>query len=128
MSKWKASDVEKVTGKKVKPHSRSVKIPKSDPIGLQFIKNHLTLFEVDYVSELKFHDVRKFRFDVAILDLKIAIEYEGLNSKKSGHTTITGYTSDCTKYNLAQIDGWRVMRYTVINYKDFPKDLNQLLK
>lgn len=81
----------------------------------------------DYVEELQFHDVRKFRFDWAIPDLKIAIEYEGLMSKKSGHTTIGGYTSDCTKYNLAQISGWKVLRYTAKNYRDLENDLKKIL-
>src|SRR4051812_11455124 len=30
---------------------------------------------------------RRFKFDFAIPALKIGIEYEGLNSEKSGHTT-----------------------------------------
>lgn len=82
----------------------------------------------DYVEELQFHDVRMFRFDWAIPDIKIAIEYEGLMSKKSGHTTIDGYTSDCTKYNLAQLCGWKVLRYTAKNYLDLENDLKLLIK
>jgi hypothetical protein len=88
----------------------------------------LTILKIDFVQELVFSTKRKFRFDIAILHLKIAVEYEGLNSAKSGHTTITGYTSDCTKYNLAQKEGWKVLRYTMINYKDFPSDLREMIK
>lgn len=84
-----------------------------------FIKN--------YVEELQFHDVRKFRFDWALPYAKIAIEYEGLFSKKSGHTTPAGYTEDCEKYNLAQIEGWKVLRYTAINYTNLEKDLKKIL-
>lgn len=88
-----------------------------------------------HYEELKFDIVRKFKFDFAIVvseagknPLKIAIEYEGLMSEKSGHTTITGYTSNCEKYNLACVLGWKVLRYTALNYKDLERDLNKLLK
>lgn len=81
-----------------------------------------------YVREHQFHHERKFRFDWAIPDLMIAIEYEGLMSEKSGHTTISGYTKDCTKYNLAAIEGWKVLRYTAINYQDLADDLRSVLK
>ena len=82
----------------------------------------------EYVEELVFDDVRKFRFDWAITSLKIAIEYEGIFSNKSRHTTISGYTEDCEKYNLAIANGWRVLRYTAINYTNLQKDLNYLIK
>ena len=82
----------------------------------------------DYVSEHQFHDVRNFRFDWAIPSLMIAIEYEGIFSKKSGHTTVTGYTKDCVKYNLATVNGWKVLRYTAKNYKQIGHDLKNLLK
>lgn len=82
----------------------------------------------EYVEELVFDDVRKFRFDWAITSLKIAIEYEGIFSNKSRHTTISGYTEDCEKYNLAIANGWRVLRYTAINYTNLQKDLNCLIK
>jgi len=52
------------------------------------------------VEELKFLSDRKFRFDYAIEEIKLAIEYEGIKSKKSRHTTLTGYSKDSTKYNF----------------------------
>jgi len=64
-----------------------------------------------WIREYKFHRWRKWRFDFALLDLKIAIEIEGLNPKgKSRHTTVTGFRNDCEKYNHAAIDGWTVIR------------------
>lgn len=56
----------------------------------------------------------------------IAIEYEGLFSKKSGHTTVTGYTNNCSKYNAASLQGYTLLRYTAMNYKDLVADLNKL--
>ncbi|WP_298118086.1 hypothetical protein [Flavobacterium sp.] len=81
----------------------------------------------EYRRELRFDDVRQFRFDWAIPELMLAIEYEGIFSDKSGHTTISGYVSDCTKYNLAQSKGWKVLRYTAKNYLEFPQDIEHFL-
>jgi very-short-patch-repair endonuclease len=66
-------------------------------------------------EEFKFHAERGFKFDFAYTQngLKVAIELEGgtwLN--KGGHTTGQGYTKDCTKYNLANLDNWRLFRFT----------------
>ena len=82
----------------------------------------------EYCEEFQFHHTRLFRFDWAIPSLKIAIEFEGLMSKKSRHTTLKGYSEDTRKYNLAAIDGWKVLRYTVITYKELGNDLEILLK
>lgn len=81
----------------------------------------------NYVTELQFDEERKFRFDWAIPDLKIAIEYEGIFSKKSRHTTIEGFSTDCSKYNLAIANGWRVLRYTAMNYQNLETDLLKIL-
>lgn len=74
-------------------------------------------------TEHRFTDDRRFKFDWAFPAVKIAIEYEGLNSLKSGHTTMAGFTSNTDKYNLAQSMGWIVLRFTLINYKTLPTQL-----
>jgi hypothetical protein len=128
MKAWSVKDVERATGKKlIIPKDKGL-IPKPTPAGILFIKNHLTVLKIDFVQELVFSTKRKFRFDIAIPEMLLAIEYEGLNSAKSGHTTMSGYTSDCTKYNLAAKEGWTVLRYTMINYKDFTNDLKGFIK
>jgi len=81
----------------------------------------------DFVAEHRFHDVRRFRFDWAVVSLKIAIEYEGIFSKKSRHTTVSGYSKDIEKYNLALTHGWKVLRYTAKNYMNLKNDLDKLL-
>lgn len=86
----------------------------------------LKSLKIEYVKEYRFHEKRRFRFDYAIPDKKIAIEYEGLFSAKSGHTTKSGYTKDCEKYNLALVNGWRVLRYTALNYNDLLNDIQLL--
>jgi len=95
---------------------------------LKEMKLILQLLKIDFVAEYKFHETRKWRFDIAIPSMKVAIEYEGIMSRKSRHTTVTGYTKDCEKYNAATIAGWRILRYNAINYKSLGDDLMMLLK
>jgi len=114
-------------------------VPKSQKVKIQKIsveKNAIQLvLEIlkhekkidDFVKELKFDPNRKFRFDWAIPNLMIAIEYEGIYSKKSRHTTVSGYSKDIEKYNLAITKGWRVLRYTADNYKNLETDLLKML-
>ena len=65
---------------------------------------------------------RKFRFDCANPKLKIAIEIEGgiWLGAKGGHTNGLGYTQNMEKYNLAMIEGWRVLRYEPSTLKKSP--------
>jgi very-short-patch-repair endonuclease len=68
-------------------------------------------------KEYRFAKPRKFRFDFCLPEFKIAVEYDGLNSEKSGHTTLKGFTSDTEKINIAISLGWKVLRFTVLNYQ-----------
>ena len=79
-----------------------------------------------HAKEYKFHDKRKWRFDFAMVDHKIAIEYEGVMSKKSRHKSVTGYTEDCNKYNTAIKCGWKVLRYTAMNIDSSLSDIKEL--
>lgn len=63
--------------------------------------------------EYEFAKPRKFRFDAAWIEQKVAFEKEGIGGKgKSRHTTFEGYERDCEKYSLAAILGWCVVRAT----------------
>ena len=110
------------------PVRKKTVIKRAEARPLKEMKLILQLMKIDFVAEHKFHEERKWRFDIAIPSLKIAIEYEGIMSRKSRHTTVTGYTKDCEKYNAATIAGWRVLRYNAINYKSLGDDLMMLLK
>ena len=111
-----------------KEPKNKVKIPKS--IGKY--KLHLISVLEDsglkFIPEFRFHPAREFRFDWALPDLMVAVEYEGIFSEKSGHTTLSGYTKDVVKYNLATKLGWKVLRYTADNYLEFEADLQELIK
>jgi len=66
-------------------------------------------------SEYRFDRKRKWRFDLAWPALMVAFEKEGMTPRggKSRHTTFSGYSNDCEKYNKAQLLGWVVIRGTV---------------
>jgi hypothetical protein len=80
------------------------------------------------VPEFQFHPSRKFRFDWAVTapGVKIAVEFEGIMSQKSRHTTTIGYSNDTIKYNEASILGWTLLRYTILTYKNLKSDLEKL--
>ena len=89
-------------------------------------------------EEYTFHPTRKWRFDFAYPDIKLAIEIEGsvfgrnvycntckkvvtrrlkdgrvVTVREGGrHTSGAGYEKDCEKYNNAAILGWRVLRFS----------------
>lgn len=56
---------------------------------------------------------RKWRFDFAWPERKLAVEVEGgVFSGRSRHTTGSGYEGDLRKYNRAARRGWTVLRFT----------------
>lgn len=63
-------------------------------------------------AEYRFHARRKWRFDRAWPDQRIAVELEGGTWSGGRHTTGAGYERDCEKYNAATVAGWRVLRVT----------------
>lgn len=79
-------------------------------------------------KEFKFAKGRKYRADFALPDQMIIIEYQGLNSAKSGHSTLVGYTQDTERMKIANDLGYRVLYYTVLNYKNILQDLEKLIK
>ena len=96
-------------------------------MSIDYIKIELKSKGIPFEAEYRFHDKRRFRFDVSIPEYRIAVEYEGIVSGKSRHTTLKGYTGDCEKYNLAVKEGWRVLRYTALNYGQAVPDVIDLI-
>jgi len=73
--------------------------------------------DIQWVFEHRFHPKRRWRFDMANIENKIAIEIEGgIFSKGNGqkgsgaHSSVTGILRDIEKYNNATALGWRVIR------------------
>ena len=64
------------------------------------------------VTEHRFHPERKWRFDYAWPDAKVALEVEGGVWTGGRLTSSAGFLKDMEKYNAAARLGWRVLRCT----------------
>lgn len=62
--------------------------------------------------EHRFMDGRKFRFDLAWVDEKVAIEFQGGSWVKGAHTRGKHFESDCEKFSEAAVRGWRILLCT----------------
>ncbi len=80
-------------------------------------------------TEYRFHPERKWRFDYAYPDKKIAIEQEGGVWIGGRHNRASGFLKDLEKYNAAAVLGWRILRYTPEKMTtDAVDDLKKILK
>lgn len=79
--------------------------------------------------EYLFAPGRKYRSDWAIPSLKLIIEFEGgIFMAKGGHNSASGIQRDIDKYKLADQLGWKVLRYTALNYKNVLADFNEITR
>lgn len=76
------------------------------------IASALKMLGIECETEYRFLKDRRFRFDVALPEQKIAIEFEGGVFTGGRHTRGKGYVNDSKKYNLATMHGWKLLRYT----------------
>ena len=74
-----------------------------------YIKHEL---KVELVREHRFHPTRKWRFDYALPELKIAIEVEGGVWQQGRHNRASGFLKDMEKYNPATSLRWTLLRIT----------------
>lgn len=65
---------------------------------------------VECVKEFRFHPTRRWRFDYAMPEHKIAVEVEGGVWTGGRHTSPKGFLGDIEKYNTATAMGWRILR------------------
>lgn len=79
----------------------------------QIIESIINEQGLKFEKEFKFCNSRKWRADYCMPEIKTLLEIEGgVYAGKSRHTTGTGYSEDCKKYNAASILGWTLIRYT----------------
>lgn len=64
------------------------------------------------VAEYAFAKPRRWRFDWAWPDAKVALEVEGGAWTGGRHTRPRGFLGDIEKYNAATVKGWRLVRVT----------------
>lgn len=62
------------------------------------------------VAEYRFHESRRWRFDFAWPDHRLALEIEGGVWTRGRHFRGKGAMADMEKYNEATLAGWRVIR------------------
>lgn len=70
------------------------------------------------VQEHRFHETRRWRFDLAWPDLMIAVEVDGGVWSGGRHTRGAGFVADCEKVNEATAMGWRVFRFPTPHVSD----------
>ncbi len=82
-----------------------------------------------YVREFVFHPQRKWRFDFAFVDCKVAVEVDG--GEYLGNRGVTdphAKSKNYEKINQATILGWRVLRYRGSTIKDNPYEVVEQIK
>jgi very-short-patch-repair endonuclease len=84
------------------------KIPKERSPGEEAFALHCRVEKLTPEREFPFHPERKWRFDFAWPEQKIAVEIEG----RGRHQSFGGFEADAEKYNAAAKLGYRVFRYT----------------
>jgi hypothetical protein len=99
--------------------------------GLGSLKFYLRSVGIPFEEEFLFHHTRKWRFDIALPALRIAIEYDGHGATGGKghigrHASVTGMAGDCEKINQAQILGWRVLRFTALHFDATARRKNKL--
>ena len=62
--------------------------------------------------EYRFASPRRWRFDFAWPDLRLALEVEGGTWVGGRHVRPAAFEGDCEKYNAATLLGWAVLRVT----------------
>lgn len=88
------------------------KIPQALSVGEETFALHCSAEGLAPTREHQFCD-RKWRFDFAWPDKKLAVEVEGGTSfGRSRHSKGDGFEKDAAKYNRAARDGWVVLRYS----------------
>jgi len=68
--------------------------------------------------EVRFHPTRKWRFDFAWREQRLAVEVEGGTWAGGRHTRGEGFAEDAEKYNAAVLLGWSVLRFTSAMVED----------
>lgn len=64
------------------------------------------------VAEYKFHESRKWRFDFAFPEKRVAIEIDGGIWQYGRHNRAAGLLNDYEKFNEAAALGWKVLHFT----------------
>jgi len=78
------------------------------------------------VKEYKFHETRGWRFDLAWVEEKVAVELQGGNYKNGRHTRAVPLHGEYDKLNAAALGGWAVLLFDTKHLRD-PYDCLELV-
>jgi len=70
----------------------------------------LRALRIEVEREYRFHETRRWKFDFALPEKRIAIEIEGGIWTRGRHTRGKGFEQDLEKYQAAMLAGWAVYR------------------
>ena len=87
--------------------SETSSLPKAGSKGEAAFALHCRAEKLEPLREFKFHPERRWRFDFAWPEHKLAVEIEG-----GVHRIKNKFERDIEKYNTATKMGWRILRYT----------------
>lgn len=73
---------------------------------------------IPFAQEVRFHPVRRWRFDYIVTTTKIAVEVNGGLYSSGRHSRGAGAEKDMEKLNEALILGWRVIVVSPRHVKD----------
>ena len=65
-----------------------------------------------FEREYRFAPPRRWRFDFAWTEIRLALEIEGGTWVTGRHNRPAGFAKDLEKYNTATLMGWRLLRVT----------------
>ena len=80
--------------------------------GVSFVLVCRALRVPEPTPEFRFHPTRKWRFDFAWPERKLALEVQGAIFTQGRHTRGAGLLKEHEKLNAAAIAGWRVLFVT----------------
>lgn len=136
LSQLKASKVAGINQEAIqeleKPAKKGKKLPNQPCEQVLWMRSRMAWWSlhtgIEVKNECRFHPTRRWRFDMSIPSKLIGIEYDGVMSAKSRHTTLSGFTEDTEKINAAQALGWKVLRFTCKNYKSVLREVEKVIE
>lgn len=128
MSNFKGWTIEEVNKLLCKNKTEKTKSNRKESKQIAKIADIIREMGYNVELEYKFIHDRRFRFDIAVPEIKVAIEYEGGIFTGGRHLRSTGYANDCKKYNLAVKHGWRLFRFTIVDMENIKNDLISLMR
>jgi len=92
----------------------------------QFLRMAMIYRVPQPMREFYFH---KFRFDFAWPKVKVCVEIDGGTFFGGAHVRGKGYQRDCIKNNLAQLEGWVVLRADreMVSTAEFMNNVKRML-